>query len=127
MRSVKGSNKQFVFPQGTQFIFPRGTLCLKRLFVFICLFFFVFTVCVFNASRRNSIISYLINRKWLKLIYILAPLLDGLSMGKHKQVSCKICYRTMRSDYLKRHMKQHEKRNEAHHWILVRANCVRCA
>ena len=32
-------------------------------------------------------------------------------MGKHKQVSCKICYRTMRSDVVKRHMKVHEKSN----------------
>ena len=33
-------------------------------------------------------------------------------MGKHKQVSCGICLRIMRSDVVKRHMKQHVKRNE---------------
>ena len=30
-------------------------------------------------------------------------------MGKHKQVSCRICLRIMRSNNLKTHMKQHEK------------------
>ena len=30
-------------------------------------------------------------------------------VGKHKQVGCKICLKTMRSDTLKRHMKTHEK------------------
>ena len=30
-------------------------------------------------------------------------------MGKHKKVSCGKCFRIMRSDYLKLHMKQHEK------------------
>ena len=30
--------------------------------------------------------------------------------GKHKQVGCKICLKTMRSDTLKRHMKTHEKK-----------------
>ena len=35
-------------------------------------------------------------------------------MGKNKQVSCKICYKTMRSDVLKRHMKVLLKRNETH-------------
>ena len=30
-------------------------------------------------------------------------------MGKHKKVTCGICLRIMRSDYLKNHMKQHEK------------------
>ena len=34
--------------------------------------------------------------------------------GKHKQVSCKIYFRVMRSDHLKRHMKVHVKRNEIH-------------
>ena len=34
-------------------------------------------------------------------------------MGKNKQVSCNICYKTMRIDNFKRHMKnKHEKRNE---------------
>ena len=28
-------------------------------------------------------------------------------MGKNKQVSCKICFKTVRSDNLKRHMKVH--------------------
>ena len=32
--------------------------------------------------------------------------------GKHKEVSCKICYKTMRSDAVKRHMKVHEKANK---------------
>ena len=31
---------------------------------------------------------------------------------KHKEVSCKICYKTMRSDSVKRHMKVHEKPNK---------------
>ena len=35
-------------------------------------------------------------------------------MGKNKQVSCNICYKTMRSDVVKRHMKVHAKRNETH-------------
>ena len=35
-------------------------------------------------------------------------------MGKNKQVSCKICFGVMISDYLKIHMKQHVKRNETH-------------
>ena len=33
-------------------------------------------------------------------------------MGKNKQVSCKICFRVMRSDVVKRHMKVHEKTNK---------------
>ena len=33
-------------------------------------------------------------------------------MGKHKQVTCGKCLQIMQSDYLKTHMKQHEKRNE---------------
>ena len=33
-------------------------------------------------------------------------------MGRNKQVSCKICFKTMRSDVVKRHMKVHEKRNK---------------
>merc|ERR1712082_87179 len=32
--------------------------------------------------------------------------------GKHKEVSCKICYKTMRSDAVKRHMKVNEKANK---------------
>ena len=32
--------------------------------------------------------------------------------GKHKEGSCKICYKTMRSADLKRHMKVHEKLNK---------------
>merc|ERR1712082_586341 len=32
--------------------------------------------------------------------------------GKHKEVSFKICYKTMRSDAVKRHMKVHEKANK---------------
>ena len=28
-------------------------------------------------------------------------------MGKHKKVTCKVCYKEMRSDHLIRHMKQH--------------------
>ena len=35
-------------------------------------------------------------------------------MGKNKQVSCKICYKTMRDDVLKRHLKVHMNRNETH-------------
>ena len=31
-------------------------------------------------------------------------------MGRHLQVTCRICLKTMRSDHLKRHMKQHEKK-----------------
>ena len=31
----------------------------------------------------------------------------------NKRVSCKVCYREMRSDHLTRHMKQHSKRNES--------------
>ena len=34
-------------------------------------------------------------------------------MGNHKKVMCNICYREMRSDVLKRHMKQHSKKNES--------------
>ena len=34
------------------------------------------------------------------------------TMGKNKQVSCNICYKTMRSDVVKRHMKVHEKTNK---------------
>ena len=32
------------------------------------------------------------------------------NVGKHKQVGCKICLKTMRSDNLERHMKTHEKK-----------------
>ena len=32
--------------------------------------------------------------------------------GKHKEGSCKICYKSMRSADLKRHMKVHEKANK---------------
>ena len=34
-------------------------------------------------------------------------------MVRNKQVVCPVCYREMRSDVLKRHMKQHSKRNES--------------
>ena len=34
-------------------------------------------------------------------------------MTGNKRVSCKVCYREMRSDHLTRHMKQHSKRNES--------------
>ena len=34
-------------------------------------------------------------------------------MGNHKKVMCNICYRDMRIDILKRHMKQHSKKNES--------------
>ena len=34
-------------------------------------------------------------------------------MTGNKKVSCKVCYREMRSDVLARHMKQHSKRNES--------------
>ena len=34
-------------------------------------------------------------------------------MTGNKKVSCKVCYRQMRSDVLARHMKQHSKRNES--------------
>ena len=33
-------------------------------------------------------------------------------MGRHKQISCKICSKMMRSDHVKRHMHVHEKRNK---------------
>ena len=33
-------------------------------------------------------------------------------MGKHKQVECKICFKPMRSDVVKRHMKIHVKYNQ---------------
>ena len=33
-------------------------------------------------------------------------------MGKHKQVTCRICNKTMRSDNFKRHNIQHEKKND---------------
>ena len=33
-------------------------------------------------------------------------------MGKHKKVTCRICNKTMRSDNLKRHNSQHEKKND---------------
>ena len=33
-------------------------------------------------------------------------------MGKHKQVACGICYKMMRSDNIKRHKIQHEKKND---------------
>ena len=35
-------------------------------------------------------------------------------MGKNKQVSCKICFTTVRCDNLKRHMKVLLKRNETY-------------
>ena len=31
-------------------------------------------------------------------------------MGRNKQVECRICLKTMRSDTLERHMEQHEKK-----------------
>ena len=34
-------------------------------------------------------------------------------MTGNKKVSCKVCYREMRSDHLTRHMKQHSKRDES--------------
>ena len=34
-------------------------------------------------------------------------------MGNHKKVMCNVCYRERRSDILKRHMKQHSKKNES--------------
>ena len=44
------------------------------------------------------------------------------TMGKNKQVSCKICYKTMRSDHLNRHMKVHVKRNEIHPTTKIQYN-----
>ena len=43
-------------------------------------------------------------------------------MGKNKQVSCKICFKSMRSDHLKRHMKVHVKRNEIHPTTKIQYN-----
>ena len=34
--------------------------------------------------------------------------------NQHKQVSCNICFKSMRSDHLNRHMKVHVKRNESY-------------
>ena len=34
-------------------------------------------------------------------------------MRRNKKVMCNVCYREMRSDVLKRHMKQHSKKNES--------------
>ena len=34
-------------------------------------------------------------------------------MTGNKKVSCKVCYREMRSDNITRHMKQHSKKNES--------------
>ena len=34
-------------------------------------------------------------------------------MTGNKKVMCNVCYKEMRSDVLKRHMKQHSKRNES--------------
>ena len=31
-------------------------------------------------------------------------------MGRHKQIECRICLKTMTSDHLKQHMKTHEKK-----------------
>ena len=33
-------------------------------------------------------------------------------MGKHKKVTCEVCYKEMRSDVKTRHMEQHSKREE---------------
>ena len=43
-------------------------------------------------------------------------------MGNNKQISCKICFRVMRSDHLKRHMKVHVKRNETHSTTKIQYN-----
>ena len=40
-------------------------------------------------------------------------------MTGNKRVSCKVCYREMRSDHLTRHMKQHSKRNESNPVISI--------
>ena len=34
-------------------------------------------------------------------------------MTGNKKIMCNVCYREMRSDHLKRHMKQHSKKNES--------------
>ena len=35
---------------------------------------------------------------------------EKTTMGRNKQVSCKICFRVMKSDHVSRHMKQHVKK-----------------
>ena len=34
------------------------------------------------------------------------------NMGKHKTKTCNVCYKSMRGDNLKKHMKKHERGNE---------------
>ena len=46
--------------------------------------------------------------------FIVKQALKKATMGKNKQISCKICYKTMRSNNMDRHMKVHVKRNETH-------------
>ena len=55
-----------------------------------------------------------INRFVYRLYHSLVCSPTTATMGKNKQVLCKICLKTMRSDVVKRHMKVHVKRNEAH-------------
>ena len=33
-------------------------------------------------------------------------------MGRHKAKTCNVCFKSMRSDYLKKHMKKHERGND---------------
>ena len=40
-------------------------------------------------------------------------MITSFRMGKNKQVLCKVCYKSMRSNNLTRHMKQHSKRDES--------------
>ena len=33
-------------------------------------------------------------------------------MGRHQTKTCNVCFKAMRGDHLKRHMKRHERENE---------------
>ena len=46
------------------------------------------------------------------MIILLTISVRKTAMGKHKQVTCRICNKTMRSDNFKRHNIQHEKKND---------------
>ena len=62
-----------------------------------------------NNSRNCSLFGPPLCIIYLHNISLCHSTKEDTSMGKNKQVACQICFKPIRSDTLKRHMKVHEK------------------
>ena len=69
MRSVKGSDKQFVFSSRNLVQFSQRDLAFKKTFC-VYMFIFLYVYVFVYLMPAEEIVSFLIliNRKWLKLI-----------------------------------------------------------